>query len=188
MRAVTWLRAEPLEERTQGIQCGEHGGPAQSLARAWADLLGKPALETDRLLDVKPFEVAIFGVLFEPGERGCSTVDRMLTKAPRLFEVDEVSALDSLIFRVVHPAPAPSHSLRRVRDLPLLLQLQTEGGFETHPGRAANEIKDLAGRQREPTVQPAIYLIDWSTSSIASHQVGPSRPNSGQPRGLRSFA
>src|SRR5436190_3435997 len=68
---------------------------------------------------MEPFEVAIFGVLFEPGERGCGAVDGMLAEAPRLLEVDEVGALDSLILRVMHLVPAPSHSLGRVRHLPL---------------------------------------------------------------------
>ena len=112
MRSIAGLRAEPLEERTQGIECGEDGAPAQPFARARADMFGQPTLEPDRLLNMEPFEVAIFGVLFELGERGCGAIDGMLAKAPRLLEVDEVGALDSLIFRVVHPAPAPSHSLR----------------------------------------------------------------------------
>src|SRR6476660_2765979 len=68
---------------------------------------------------MEPFEVAIFGVLFEPGERGCGAVDRMLAKAPRLLEIDEVGALDALILRAVHPLPAPSNSLRKDRHLPL---------------------------------------------------------------------
>jgi hypothetical protein len=43
----------------------------------------------------------------------------MLAKASRLFEVDEVSALDSFIFRVMHPAPSLNHSLRMGRYFPL---------------------------------------------------------------------
>ena len=115
VRSIAGLRAEPLEEPAQRIERGEHRAPAEPFTRARADVFGQPVLEPDRLLNVKPFEVAIFGVVFELGERGCGAIDGMLAKAPRLLEVDEVGAFDSLIFRVVHPAPAPSHSLRRDR-------------------------------------------------------------------------
>src|SRR4051812_21533396 len=89
---------------------------------------------------MEPFEVAIFGVLFEPGERGCGAVDGMLAEAPRLLEVDEVGALDSLILRVMHLVPAPSHSLGRVRHLPLCVAPPAEtrlSGFQLQQPAAA---------------------------------------------------
>ena len=119
VRTKAGLRAEPLEEPAQRVERGEHRSPAQPLARALADLFGQFVLEADGLLNVEPFEVAIFGVGFELGERGRRAIDGVLAEAPGLLQVDEVGALNSLIFRVVHPAPAPSHSLRKDRHFPL---------------------------------------------------------------------
>jgi len=120
VRSIAGLRAEPLEESAQRIEGGEHRPPAQPLARALTDLFGQFVLEADGLLNVEPFEVAMLGVGFELGERSRRTIDGVLAEAPSLIQIDEIVALDALILRVVHPAPAPSHSLGKGRHIPLV--------------------------------------------------------------------
>ena len=71
MRPIAGLHAEPLEEAAQRIERGEDRSPAEPFARLRADVFGQLAFEADGLLNMEPFEVAIFGVVFELGERGC---------------------------------------------------------------------------------------------------------------------
>src|SRR5262249_5584256 len=87
--------------------------------RPWADLVREHALESDRLVNMKPFEVAKFGVIFKLSEGRRGTIDGMLAEAPGLLQIEEVGALYTLIFWVVHWAPSPNHSLRRGWCLPL---------------------------------------------------------------------
>src|SRR5262249_8392308 len=63
--------------------------------------------------------VAKFGVIFKFSEGRRGTVDGVLAEAPRLLQIEEVGALYTLIFRVVHWAPSPNHSLRRGWCFPL---------------------------------------------------------------------
>jgi hypothetical protein len=81
------------------------------LSRSPADahLIGQPALEGDRLLQMKAFEVAITGVFFKPAQRRGGSVDGGLAQAASLLQVDEIGALDALILRTVHPHGLPAH-------------------------------------------------------------------------------
>src|SRR5262249_40917074 len=78
VRSVSRLRAEPLKEATQSIENGKDCPSAKSLLRPLADLLRELTFEPNGLLNMKPFEVAKFGVVFEPC-KGCGgTIDGVL--------------------------------------------------------------------------------------------------------------
>ena len=38
VRSIAVLRAEPMEERAQGVECGKDRAAAQSFTRAWTDM------------------------------------------------------------------------------------------------------------------------------------------------------
>jgi hypothetical protein len=82
-------------------------------------LVREHALEADRLLNMKPLEVAKFGVILKLSEGRRGAINGMLAEAPSLLRIEEVGALYTLISRVVHWAPSPDHSLRRAWCFPL---------------------------------------------------------------------
>ena len=65
------------------------------------DLFGEPAFEADGLLRMKSFEVAVLGVFFKPANSSRSCIDRVFAQAARLFQINEISTLDPLVFRTV---------------------------------------------------------------------------------------
>jgi hypothetical protein len=76
-------------------------GAAQTRAGPRAQLLVQFALECDRLLPVKPAEIAKVRRFLKTVERRGDAVNRRLVAPPRFAQIDEISALDPFVNRMV---------------------------------------------------------------------------------------
>src|ERR671912_379186 len=91
---------QPEEEGVQIPKDRMHRRFAQPLARSSVQGLREPLLESNRLLAMEGFKVSPARRLLEAGNRLQHPIDSCGVAALRLFQIENVISLNSLIFRI----------------------------------------------------------------------------------------